>query len=120
MVYSDARMSPGSFGGIVKLSRRDAFQYLNEKLAGLPFSHGQIVQQVVTAVAWCGSRHLALVVGYEGKRSAHQVYDVTALIVAPYQKVVAREATHGSPIYNAVFPLFVVAKEGGGQMFYGV
>ena len=105
---------------IDEVFRLDVVKHFCEIFAGFITCHGQVVEQVVAAVAWRGTRNVALVVGDEGEAASHEVDDVAALEVAAHEEVVACQAAHGAPVDYAVFPLRVIAQEGGGEMLDGV
>lgn len=80
----------------------------------------KIHEGVVAAVAGGGARYLTPVSGYECECLAHERQYVGRSGFARYYKIVAGAASHGTPVYYAVFPLRMVAQEGGGEVFHGV
>ena len=95
----------------------DAAEHLIQILSGFIFRHRQVVEQIVTAVLSRLSRNLALEIGDKLKGTLHQFHDVLALQVALDEEIVACEASHRSPVDNAVLPLLVVAQISGSQVF---
>ena len=98
----------------------DVVQHLREEFACLPFCHGQVVEQIVAAVARSCTGNLTVEVGDEAEGAAHQTDDVLRLEIAAEDEVVACQAAHRSPVDNAVLPFRVVAEVGSGQVLDGV
>ena len=78
------------------------------------------MEQIVAAVLCRLSRNLAFEIGDKLEGALHQFHDVLALQVALDEEIVAREASHWSPVDDAVLPLLVVAQISGSQMFDGM
>lgn len=91
-----------------------------EIAACLVARHGEVLEEVVAAVAGSSAGDIARVVGNELESALHEGHDVFAREVAAQEEIVAGEAAHGSPIDDAVFPFGVVAEVGGGKMLDGV
>lgn len=98
----------------------DAAEHLIQIFSGFIFRHRQVVEQVVAAVLCRLSWNLTLEIGDKLKGALHQFHDVLALQVALDKEIVAREASHRSPVDDAVLPLLVVAQIGGSQVFDGM
>lgn len=80
----------------------------------------KVHEEVVAAVSCRLSWHVALEVGDEAEGLLHEGEDVGGGEVAAQEEVVACEASHGTPVDDAVVPLGVVAQESGGEMLDGV
>ena len=106
--------------GIVEIFFSGAVERLFEVFLCFIACHGEVLQQVVAAVALGGTRYFALIIGYKVESALHEGQYVTTGEIALYDEVVAREASHRSPIYDAVFPLCIVAQIGGSQVLYRV
>lgn len=91
-----------------------------EIAACLVARHGEVLEEVVAAVAGSSAGYVARVVGNELEGALHEGYDVLAREVAAQEEIVAGEAAHGSPIDDAVFPFRVVAEIGSGKVLDGV
>lgn len=91
-----------------------------EIAACLVARHGEVLEEVVAAVAGSSARDVARVVGNELEGALHEGRDVLAREVAAQEEIVAGEAAHGSPIDDAVFPFRVIAEVGGGKVLDGV
>ena len=74
------------------------------------------MEQIVAAIFGCLSRNLAFEVCDKLEGALHQFYDVFAFQVSFDEEVITCEATHRTPIYDAVFPLFVIAEIGGSEV----
>ena len=98
----------------------DAAEHLIQIFSGFIFRHRQVVEQVVAAVLCRLSRNLALEIGDKLEGALHQFHDVLALQVALDEEIVACEASHRSPVDDAVLPLLVVAQVSGSQMLDGM
>ena len=98
----------------------DAAEHLIQIFSGFIFRHRQVVEQVVAAVLCRLSRNLTIEIGDKLEGALHQFHDVLALQVALDEEIVAREASHRSPVDDAVFPLLVVSEVGGSQVLDGM
>ena len=78
------------------------------------------MEEIVTAILGSLSRNFSFEVGYELEGALHQFYNVLALQVALDEEIVACEASHRSPVDDAVLPLLVVAQLGGSQVLDGM
>jgi adenosylhomocysteine nucleosidase len=67
------------------------------------------VEQIVAAILGCLSRNFSFEVGDELEGALHQFYDVLTLQVALDEEVVSGEASHWSPVDDAVFPHLVIS-----------
>ena len=85
-----------------------------------PLCHGQVVHEIVATGGGCGAWHFAFVLAYEGECLNHQLANLLAGICSVDNEIVAREASHWSPIDDVLLPSFTVAEVGCHKMFYGV
>lgn len=102
------------------IGQGDLFQHLVEIFCRLPLGHGKIVEKIVAAVFGGSTRHLTLIVGHKLESIPHQVYDIFGLQVSAHQQIIARQASHGSPIYDTVSPFGIVTKIGGRKVLDSV
>ena len=82
--------------------------------------HGEVVQQVVAAIARCRTRNLAVVVRHKSECPLHQFDDIFAPKVSAQQQVIPRQAAHRSPVDNPIFPIRVIPQIGGGKVLDGM
>lgn len=82
--------------------------------------HGEVLEEVVAAVAGSSAGDVTRVGGNELEGALHEGYDVLTREVAAQEEIVAGEAAHGSPIDDAVFPFGVIAEIGSGKVLEGV
>ena len=78
------------------------------------------MEQIVAAILGCLSWNLAFEIGNELESTLHQFYDVLTLQVALDEEVVAGEASHWTPIDDAVLPLLGVTQVSGSQVLDGM
>lgn len=85
-----------------------------------PFCHGEVVEKVVATGGGGGARNFVGVVDNILEGTEHEGAHFVARPLALHDEVVAGEASHRTPVDDAVFPFRVVAQEGGNNMLYGV
>ena len=76
---------------------------------GFPLSHWQVMHKIVAAGCCCGARYLSFEILNEVKCLYHQLANLAARITSLYNKVIAGETSHRSPINNVPFPFFIIA-----------
>lgn len=66
-VLSESRLflSGVLFLWVVHVVCTHVVEYFVDKFPGFPFGHGEVVQEVVATVFWCGSRYFSFEVCYE-------------------------------------------------------
>lgn len=107
-------------GRVVKILWGELIEHFEEVFTGFPASHGQVVEHIVSAVMRICARDIAIEFGDERESFFHQVDDICRLEVALNEQIVARTASHRTPINNFIAPDGVISQESGSQMFDGV
>ena len=74
------------------------------------------MEQIVATVLGCLSWNLAFEVCDKLEGALHQLNDVLAFQVSFDEEVITCETTHRTPIYDAVFPLFVITEIGSSEV----
>ena len=72
--------------------------------SGLPSCHGEVMQEIVAAVAWLGAWHLTLIFGHKSEGLYHERQDIPTGEIASHEQIVACETSHRSPIDDSVTP----------------
>lgn len=85
-----------------------------------PLCHGEVVEKVVATGGGGGAGNFVGVVDNILEGTEHEGAYLVARPLALHDEVVAGEASHGTPVDDAVFPFRVVAQESGNNMLYGV
>lgn len=85
-----------------------------------PLCHGEVVEKVVATGGGGGAGNFVGVVDNILEGTEHEGAHLVARPLSLHDEVVAGEASHGTPVDDAVFPFRVVAQEGGNDMLYGV
>ena len=87
---------------------------------GFPLCHGQVVQEIVATGGGGGAGNFIGVVDNILEGTEHECAHFMARPLSLHDEVVAGEASHGTPVDDAVLPLGIVAQEGGNDVLYGV
>lgn len=84
----------------------------------LPLRHGQVMEQIIATGGRGGARYLVGIVHHIPEGTQHEVAHRLTWPFAFHYQIIACEATHGSPVDDAVFPLGVVTQERGHYVLY--
>ena len=87
---------------------------------GFPLGHGEVVQEIVATGGGGGAWNFIGVVDNILEGAEHEGAHFVARPLALHDEVVAGEASHGTPIDDAVLPLGIIAQEGGNDVLDGV
>ena len=85
-----------------------------------PLCHGEVVEKVVATGGGGGAGNFVGVVDNILEGTEHEGAHLVARPLALHDEVVAGEASHRTPVDDAVLPFWVVAQEGGNDVLYGV
>ena len=87
---------------------------------GFPLGHGEVVEEIVATGGGGGAGDFIGIVYDILEGAEHEGAYFVARPLSLHDEIVAGEASHGTPVDDAVLPLGIVAKEGGYDVLDGV
>ena len=87
---------------------------------GFPLGHGEVVEEVVATGGGGGAGNFIGVVDNILEGAEHEGAHFVARPLSLHDEIVAGEASHGTPVDDAVLPLGIVAQVGGYDVLDGV
>ena len=105
---------------IIQVRISDVFEHFCQKFARFPTRHREIVEQIIAAIARSSTGDFTVKLSHETKSPPHQINDIRRLQIAAHHQVIAREASHRTPIDDAIFPFGIIAQISCSEMLNGV
>ena len=87
---------------------------------GFPLGHGEVVEEVVATGGGGGAGDFIGIVYDILEGAEHEGAYFVARPLSLHDEIVAGEASHGTPVDDAVLPLGIVAQVGGNDVLDGV
>ena len=87
---------------------------------GFPLGHGEVVEEIVATGGGGGAGDFIGIVYDILEGAEHEGAYFVARPLSLHDEIVAGEASHGTPVDDAVLPLGIVAKVGGYDVLDGV